>query len=191
MRLSRVHSVIAGATFAAVLAGSSLVATAEAAPQPVGSSTQHVVLHHGVLPAADPSTALSVLGNLGAVQDTIAQLTALANAKPAPSAADVQAAAGKVTTAITNLQKSIPGPGLPVAGTNAPGVAPADAIGDALKKLQGDVTSLVSALTSVPPDLSKVTAALTAIVADLLAVVTQTVASLGLSLPVPLPVTHQ
>ncbi|WP_042376873.1 hypothetical protein [Streptacidiphilus melanogenes] len=188
MRLSRVHSVIAGATLAAVLAGSSLVATAEAAPQPVGGTTQHVAQPGAVLPAADPSTALTVLGNLGAVQGAIAQLTAMATAKPAPSAADVQAAAAKVTTAITDLQKSVPTT-VPVVGRQVRGTVPADAVGDALTKLQGDVTNLVSALTSL--DLSKVTTALTATVTDLLAVVTQTVASLGLSLPVPLPVAHQ
>ncbi|WP_052442444.1 hypothetical protein [Streptacidiphilus neutrinimicus] len=189
MHVSRVHSVIAGATLAAVLAGSSLVATAEAAPKPADSSTQHVAQPGAVLPAADPSTVLTVLGNLGAVQNAIAQLTALAQAKPAPSAAEVQAAAAKVTAAITDLQKSIPTK-VPVVGRDTPAAAPTDAIGDALTKLQGDVTSLVSALTAVPADLTKVTAALTAIVADLLAVVTQTVASLGLSLPVPLPVTQ-
>ncbi|WP_042412867.1 hypothetical protein [Streptacidiphilus anmyonensis] len=186
MRFNRVHSVIAGATLAAVLAGSSLVATAEAAPQPVGSSTQPVtqpVTQPGaVVPAADPSTALTVLGNLGAVQGAISQLTAMASAKPAPSAADVQAAAAKVTTAVTNLQKSIPVTSVPVTGREVQGTGPADAVGDALTKLQGDVTNLVSALTSL--DVSKVTTALTATVTDLLAVVTQTVASLGLSLPV-------
>ena len=193
MRFSRVHSVIAGTTLAAVLAGSSLWATAEAAPQPVGTTTQHVLQHHAALPAADPSTALGLLGKLGAVQDTIASLTAMANAKPAPSAADVQAAAGKVTSAITALKNAAPAPPLPVTGKHQHGLPPLpvpNPLGDALTKLQGDVTALVTALTTVPPDLAKVTAALTAIVTDLLAVVTQTVASLGLSLPVPIPVAH-
>ncbi|RAG86961.1 hypothetical protein DN069_03865 [Streptacidiphilus pinicola] len=188
MRFSRVHSVIAGTTLAAVLAGSSLWATAEAAPQSVGTTTQYVVQHHR-LPAADPSTALGLLGKLGAVQDTIASLTAMASAKPAPSAADIQAAAAKVTSAITDLKNAAPTSPLPVDGKHARGLVP-NPLGDALTKLQGDVTALVSALTTVPPDLSKVTAALTAIVTDLLAVVTQTVASLGLSLPVPIPVAH-
>lgn len=189
MRFSRVHSVIAGTTLAAVLAGSSLWATAEAAPQPVGTTTQHVLQHHAALPAADPSTALSLLGKLGAVQNTIASLTAMANAKPAPSAADVQAAAGKVTSAITDLKNAAPTPPLPVDGKQGRGLVP-NPLGDALTKLQGDVTALVTALTVVPPDVKGVAGALTAIVTDLLAVVTQTVASLGLSLPVPIPVAH-
>jgi hypothetical protein len=87
--------VIAGTALAAILAGGSLWATAEAAPQPAGTTTQYVV-QHGVVPAADSSSALTLLGKLGLVQDLIGQLTAMVNAKPAPSPADMQALAGKL-----------------------------------------------------------------------------------------------
>ncbi|MEY9872294.1 hypothetical protein ABH931_001768 [Streptacidiphilus sp. MAP12-33] len=191
MRLKRVHSVIAGATLAAVLAGSGLVATAEAAPQPVGTQAHQSVGHHGLIPAADPTTALSVLGKLGVVQDLIGQLTAAAGKTP-PDTSAVQGLLTQLTSAITDLKSSLPAPPLPVTGKPAPhGLPPLpvpNPLGDALTKLQGDLTALVAALTTVPPDPGKVTAALTAVVTDLLAVVTQTVAGLGLSLP--LPVAH-
>jgi hypothetical protein len=189
MRFSRVHSVIAGTTLAAIFAGSSLWATAEAAPRPVVATSQQAVSHHGLVPAADPTTALTLLGKLGLVQELIGQLTGMAGAKPAPSQADVKALASKLTAAIDDLKKSAPASTLPATGRHGqhhlPPLPVPNPLGDALTKLQGDVTALVTALTTVPPDLGKVTAALTATVTDLLAVVTQTVASLGLSLPLP------
>ncbi|SEK20935.1 hypothetical protein [Streptacidiphilus jiangxiensis] len=198
MRLKRVHSVIAGATLAAVLAGSTLVATAEAAPQPVGTQAQHSVGHHGLIPAADPSTALGVLGKLGAVQSLIGQITAAAGKTP-PDTAAIQGLVPQLTQAVSDLKAAVPAPPLPVSGKPAPHsggqglpvpvpVPLPNPLGDALTKLTGDVTALVAALTKTPPDAGAVTAALTSTVTDLLAVVTQTVASLGLSLP--LPVAH-
>ncbi|WP_037608288.1 hypothetical protein [Streptacidiphilus rugosus] len=143
------------------------------------------------MPAADPSTALTVLGNLGAVQSLIGQLTAMASAKPAPSPTDLQAVQDKLTAAIATLKSSLPAPPLPVTGKTSGASADLpplpipvpNPLGDALTKLQGDATALVAAITSLDP--AKVLAALTATVTDLLAVVTQTVAGLGLSLPLP------
>ncbi|MEZ0065116.1 hypothetical protein ABIA32_001104 [Streptacidiphilus sp. MAP12-20] len=187
MRVSRTHSVIAGIALAATVASGTFVATAEAAQKPSGGSA-----HHALVPAADPSTALGVLGKLGAVQSLIGQLTAMASAKPAPSPADLQALVDKLTAAITDLKASLPASPLPVgSGKSGPSGLPPlpipNPLGDALTKLQSDVTALVAAITSADP--AKITAALTSTVTDLLAVVTQTVASLGLSLP--LPVAHR
>lgn len=211
MRTVRIRTTLTCTILASAVIAGGMATTASAATDG-HRGTSH---HQAALPAApDPTAALSALGALGGVTEAVAGLASSATAKPAPSPADLTAKltaltdAGKALTAALpaapakTVHKSspsdivpplpVPVPPLPVPVPPLPVPAPPlpvplpGGIGDALATLQKDATALVAAITAVDP--AKITAALTSLVTDTLAVVTGTVAALGLgSLPVPVP----
>jgi hypothetical protein len=205
MRTVRIRTTLTCTILASAVIAGGMVSTASA----VTDGHRGTAHHQAALPAApDPTAALSALGALGGVTEAVAGLASSATAKPAPSPADLTAKltaladAGKALTAAlpaapakkTTHKSSpsdvvpplpVPVPPLPVPAPPLPVPLPGG-IGDALATLQKDATALVAAITAVDP--AKITAALTSLVTDTLAVVTGTVAALGLgALPIPVP----